>query len=296
MADEKKEMAGEKPLSKKAIKKTVNDFTYEIGQMERITAINKVLKAFQMNPFDVLGLPTTATQEQIKKHYRKLSLQCHPDKVKEETRDKAQKAFTALAKARDEVTEEDKRPGVEAIVIAARQKVKTRLQQAAARVRRDKAKEKARKTAERKKNLLAGGEVEPDEEETAEQKEAAAAEKKEDVEQRPEFEGLVMKQIKEDIIDREWKARQMMKAAEAEAGKMAAEAKEDNDRREAVAKKKEDWENGRSTRIGGWRSFVKGKGKKGKKGKKRKGMAMPKKFEEDETHSYVRRPVKRPIM
>jgi len=282
MAEEKK------APSKKEIKKTVNEFTYEIGQLERLAAVDRVLKAFQMNPYDVLGLPTTATQDEIKKHYRKLSLQCHPDKVKESGRERAQKAFTALAKARADVTEEDKRPAVEAMVIAARQKVKTRLQQKASKERREKAKEKARKTAERKKNLLAGGEVEPEEEPEVKED----SEKKVDVEQSPEFEPLVMKQIKEDIIDREWKARQMMKAAEQEAARVAEEKQEDDARRDEAKKKKDDWENGRDKRIGGWRNFVKGK----KKGKKRKGMSMPKKFEEDNDKTYVRRPVKRPIM
>ena len=136
---------------------------------------------------------------QIKKQYRKLSLQCHPDKVKEEYRERAQKAFTALAKSKTDLTEEDKRQSVEAMAVAARQKVrgggrgggagkegwgawgwcvpparhgwttacttascrmprqvKTRLQQKAAKERRERAKERARKAAEARKNLLAG--------------------------------------------------------------------------------------------------------------------------------------------
>ena len=84
--------------------------------------------------------------------------------------------------------------------------------------------------------------------------------------------------------DREWKARQMMKAAEQEAARVAEEKQEDDARRDEAKKvglnsfpllaffnppsctflhlcsqKKDDWENGRDKRIGGWRNFVKGK-------------------------------------
>ena len=33
-----------------------------------------------MDYYAVLGLPKNASQEQIKKQYRKLSLECHPDR------------------------------------------------------------------------------------------------------------------------------------------------------------------------------------------------------------------------
>lgn len=256
--------------------------------MERKTAVEKVLKAFPLNPYDVLDLPTTATQDEIKRQYRKVSLQCHPDKCKEDFRERAQKAFTLLAKSKGQLTDEEKRPEIEQLTIAARTKVKTRLQQKAARERRERAKERAKRNAERKKNLLAGGEVGPEEEEEV-------VEKKIDVEQDPNYDSLVRKQIKEDIIDREWKARQLMKAAEQEAKRAAEEKEEMDKRREEQQKKKEDWETGRNKRVGDWRSFVGG----GKKKKKKKGLNMfnkPKRFEEDGDRTFVRRPVKRPLM
>lgn len=199
--------------------------------MERKTAVEKVLKAFPLNPYDVLDLPTTATQDEIKRQYRKVSLQCHPDKCKEDFRERAQKAFTLLAKSKGQLTDEEKRPEIEQLTIAARTKVKTRLQQKAARERRERAKERAKRNAERKKNLLAGGEVGPEEEEEV-------VEKKIDVEQDPNYDSLVRKQIKEDIIDREWKARQLMKAAEQEAKRAAEEKEEMDKRREEQQKKK----------------------------------------------------------
>ena len=37
-------------------------------------------KYFNMNPFEVLGLDWEATQEDVKKAYRRMSVQVHPDK------------------------------------------------------------------------------------------------------------------------------------------------------------------------------------------------------------------------
>lgn len=66
------------------------------------------------NPFEVLGIADTSTPQQIKKFYKKLSLQFHPDKIKlgiNETMDQAQEKFVSLTKAykalTDEVTREN---------------------------------------------------------------------------------------------------------------------------------------------------------------------------------------------
>jgi translocation protein SEC63 len=38
------------------------------------------------DPFDILGVDRSATEKEIKKAYRKLSLQYHPDKVRRQRR------------------------------------------------------------------------------------------------------------------------------------------------------------------------------------------------------------------
>jgi preprotein translocase subunit Sec63 len=48
------------------------------------------LYAFKLNPYEQLNLRFTATPEEIRKQYRKISLMVHPDKCKHE---KASEAF-----------------------------------------------------------------------------------------------------------------------------------------------------------------------------------------------------------
>lgn len=285
------------------VKKIVNEFSSEINQIERLAMVDVVLKAFQMNPFEVLDVSVSATQDDIKKQYRKMSLMVHPDKFKEEDRERAQKAFSALAKAKATLTEDDKRPAIETVMVAAKQKVKAKLEQKKQKQKRDEAKRKAKIAAELKKSMLESGvavaepapetAAEPDKPESDPAPDASTdTTPATDFELDPNWDDLVKKQMKEDIIDREWKARQMMKAAVEEEKRATEERQETDKKKEEEKKKKDDWEGGRNTRVGDWRSFM------NKKDKKRKGVsaAAPKQWEEDSERTFVRRPVKKPIM
>ncbi|XP_030074631.1 dnaJ homolog subfamily C member 8 [Microcaecilia unicolor] len=53
---------------------------------------------FNLNPFEVLQLDPEATEEEIKKRFRQLSILVHPDKNQDDP-DRAQKAFEAVDKA-----------------------------------------------------------------------------------------------------------------------------------------------------------------------------------------------------
>lgn len=55
---------------------------------------------FNLNPFDVLQLPFDATDDDIKKKYRRLSILVHPDKNLNH-KELAQKAFDAVKKAHE---------------------------------------------------------------------------------------------------------------------------------------------------------------------------------------------------
>nr|XP_031859351.1 uncharacterized protein CI109_005192 [Kwoniella shandongensis]KAA5526423.1 hypothetical protein CI109_005192 [Kwoniella shandongensis] len=59
------------------IKKNAADLAKELE-------VERVLNAFKLNPYDILDLPITATESDIKKQYRKKSLMIHPDKFKHE--------------------------------------------------------------------------------------------------------------------------------------------------------------------------------------------------------------------
>ncbi|TXT08671.1 hypothetical protein VHUM_02799 [Vanrija humicola] len=61
------------------------------------------------NPFEILGIADSATEKEIKKHYKKLSLQFHPDKIKlgeNETMADAEAKFVDLTKAYKSLTDE----------------------------------------------------------------------------------------------------------------------------------------------------------------------------------------------
>ncbi|WWC88015.1 uncharacterized protein L201_002918 [Kwoniella dendrophila CBS 6074] len=61
------------------------------------------------NPFEILGLSDSSTEKQIKKHYKKLSLQFHPDKLKlsgNQTKEDAESKFVELTKAYKSLTDE----------------------------------------------------------------------------------------------------------------------------------------------------------------------------------------------
>ncbi|WWD18086.1 hypothetical protein CI109_102534 [Kwoniella shandongensis] len=61
------------------------------------------------NPFEILGLSDSSTEKEIKKHYKKLSLQFHPDKIKladNQTKEEADEKFVQLTKAYKSLTDE----------------------------------------------------------------------------------------------------------------------------------------------------------------------------------------------
>jgi hypothetical protein len=67
--------------------------------------LNRVLSALKIDPWDVLNVPYTATESEIAKAYRNLSLSCHPDKVSLALKDDAQSAFAKLAQAKQDLSE-----------------------------------------------------------------------------------------------------------------------------------------------------------------------------------------------
>lgn len=60
-------------------------------------------------PFKIVGVPPTATDEDIKKAYRRAALRCHPDKVPSEQREEATVRFQELSNAYDQIKDASSR-------------------------------------------------------------------------------------------------------------------------------------------------------------------------------------------
>ncbi|KAG0656762.1 secretory subunit [Rhodotorula mucilaginosa] len=70
----------------------------------------------QFDPFAILGVSSSSTEKQIKKHYRKLSLKFHPDKVSftdDAAKEEADSHFVELTKAYKALTDEVSRRNYE---------------------------------------------------------------------------------------------------------------------------------------------------------------------------------------
>lgn len=73
-------------------------FLSEVTESERNFEVERVLKAFKLNPWDIVGVKFGISTNDLSRTYRKKSLLIHPDKCNHPN---AQKAFGLLAEARD---------------------------------------------------------------------------------------------------------------------------------------------------------------------------------------------------
>ncbi|KAI0078798.1 DnaJ-domain-containing protein [Panus rudis PR-1116 ss-1] len=89
----------------------------EATAFQREIEVDRILKAFKLNPYEILDLPETATPEDVKKKYRHLSLFIHPDKT---SHPRAPDAFDLLKKAESELSDEKKREELNAAIRQAR--------------------------------------------------------------------------------------------------------------------------------------------------------------------------------
>lgn len=79
--------------------------------------MNRILGAFKLNPFEQLGINFDATSEDVKRHYRKVSLLVHPDKC---SHPRASDAFDILGQAQKALLEDDRLKELQYLVNMAR--------------------------------------------------------------------------------------------------------------------------------------------------------------------------------
>ncbi|KAK4688467.1 hypothetical protein P7C73_g1654, partial [Tremellales sp. Uapishka_1] len=85
--------------------------------LEKELEVERIMKSFKLNPYDILDLPVTATESEIKKQYRKRSLMIHPDKFKHE---KGLEAFDFLKKAEGILSDTAQRAEVDTVMTHSR--------------------------------------------------------------------------------------------------------------------------------------------------------------------------------
>ncbi|EKM58283.1 uncharacterized protein PHACADRAFT_140077 [Phanerochaete carnosa HHB-10118-sp] len=89
----------------------------EATAFQREIEVERILKAFKLNPYEILDIDESAKAEEIKKKYRQLSLFIHPDKTPHA---RAPDAFDLLKKAESELSDEAKREELDAVIKQAR--------------------------------------------------------------------------------------------------------------------------------------------------------------------------------
>ncbi|EME40908.1 hypothetical protein DOTSEDRAFT_74458 [Dothistroma septosporum NZE10] len=89
----------------------------ESKAFDKDSEIERIMKSFRANAYDVLDLQPGVPDEDIKKTYRKKSLLIHPDKT---SNPNAQDAFDRLAKAYQALLDEKQRPILDEAIADAR--------------------------------------------------------------------------------------------------------------------------------------------------------------------------------
>ncbi|KAJ7126878.1 hypothetical protein C8R44DRAFT_617399 [Mycena epipterygia] len=89
----------------------------EASALQREIEVERILKAFKLNPYDILDIDESSSAEAIKKRYKQLSLTIHPDKT---SHARAPEAFDLLKKAESELSDEAKREDIDAVITQSR--------------------------------------------------------------------------------------------------------------------------------------------------------------------------------
>ncbi|KAK5612196.1 DnaJ (Hsp40), subfamily C, member 8 [Crenichthys baileyi] len=91
---------------------------------------------FNLNPFEVLQIDPEATDEELKKRFRALSILVHPDKNQDDT-DRAQKAFEVVDKAYKLLLEPEQKKRAVDVVLAGKEYVEHMVKQKKKQLKKD---------------------------------------------------------------------------------------------------------------------------------------------------------------
>ncbi|KAL1405161.1 DnaJ subfamily C member 8 [Vanrija albida] len=185
------------------------------GDVAREAEVERIVRAFKLNPYDILDLPIFAEDSVVKKTYRKKSLLIHPDKFKHERGDEA---FDLLKKAEGQLLDKSKREEIDGIMTYARTLVL--------------------------KSVLGTG-----------YSLGVTNDDIRLVNLKPPFEAQIRTQAKELFVEDELSKRRRTKLAHANEGEERARQEAEVANRKRKKEDQAKWEENREERVGNWRNF-----------------------------------------
>ncbi|KAK1927936.1 hypothetical protein DB88DRAFT_58337 [Papiliotrema laurentii] len=187
--------------------------------------VMRIMKAFKLNPYDILDLPVSAADADIKRQYRKKSLMIHPDKFKHEN---GMEAFDFLKKAEGQLLDSSSRAEIDSIMNLSRTEVL--------------------------KSILGAGYSTgiPDTDPRLQNLS-------------PSYDSRIRAKAKEIFVEEELNKRRKTKVAFANEGAEKARLEEEIAKRKRKAEEQAKWEERREERVSTWRDYTAKKSKKPKK-------------------------------
>ena len=215
----------------------LKEFFSDISDATRNAEVDRILSCFKLNPYEHLNLRFDATEDDIRRAFRKVSLMVHPDKCKHE---KAKAAFDAIGQAQQLLGTEDVKRELDFNLGRAKDAVT----KAWKKETRNDAVLRVRFNGNREAQLAAF--IDSDE-----------------FHERWKLEG------RKNIVDLEWRRRKLTLRIKAEEERVEKEEEEEAEDRKRKHKAQKAWDNeeAREGRVGGWRDFMGGQKNKKKKQK-----------------------------
>ncbi|KAF8070952.1 spf31 [Scenedesmus sp. PABB004] len=235
----------------------LKEFFSEMKDVDRDNEVMRIMFAFKLNPYEKLNLRFTATPEEVRRQYRKLSLMVHPDKCKHED---ASDAFDVLGAAQKELLNEEKREALWKVLDMAREEVRAQREK---ETKHDTTIELAALLHEKGKEGV-----------------------REQYEETDEFHERWRLKARDMLAKSEWRRRKLTKRLKDETARVKEEVAEQRENAKRQREHDKEWASTRDSRVGTWRDYLK------KGGSKVGGHIKPPKAKtHDEERLYVQRPV-----
>lgn len=268
----------------------LREFYLAMRSVDKENELARILSAFRLNPYEILGVPLECDAATARKAYRKASLAVHPDKCQLEG---APRAFEMLGDALHLLEDAEAKSRIDALLDHARDEVVLAWKKA---LKGDAAAGAAARVAVALHRADAGGGGEGAEDGSAAPAASRMATALQLYLSSDAFREAWRLKSREVLARYEWRRRSLAKRLAEEARRAKKEHVEERRRGAARAEQKRKWEKDREQRVGSWRSFVKGGVDKGKKGDKAKkggamlGVRAPKTLVRDGEKDYITRP------